>query len=192
MFWIVYLQSYEAKLSDFGLARLGPTIGYSHVTTQVMGTYGYAAPEYIATGKYGQLAYPSGAWSHYNELVTSAGHLYAKSDVYTFGVLLLEMMTGLRALDISRPSGQHILVDWIKPYLSKWGNLKEIIDVRLEGRYPKNSLLQLATVAFGCLEADPKKRPSMEEIVHTLERIDSAKDTPTQTSKNRFFWWESL
>ncbi|XP_047943522.1 uncharacterized protein LOC125190297 isoform X2 [Salvia hispanica] len=157
--------SYEAKLSDFGLARLGPTIGYSHVTTQVMGTYGYAAPEYIATG-----------------------HLYAKSDVYTFGVLLLEMMTGLRALDISRPSGQHILVDWIKPYLSKWGNLKEIIDVRLEGRYPKNSLLQLATVAFGCLEADPKKRPSMEEIVHTLERIDSAKDTPTQTSKNRFFW----
>ncbi|KAM3743664.1 hypothetical protein ACB098_07G163900 [Castanea mollissima] len=89
-------ESYIAKISDFGLAKLGPSANQSHVTTRVIGTYGYAAPEYVATG-----------------------HLYVKSDVYGFGVVLVEILTGLRAVDTNRPSGKQNLVDWVKPYLSE-------------------------------------------------------------------------
>ncbi|XP_020552122.1 probable serine/threonine-protein kinase PIX13 isoform X3 [Sesamum indicum] len=149
--------SYHAKISDFGLAKMGPTASRSHVTTQVMGTYGYAAPEYVATG-----------------------HLYVKSDVYGFGVVLVEMLTGLRALDTNRPSGQHNLVDWIKPHLSDRRKLKNIMDLRLEGRYPSKSALQIAQLALNCLENEPKNRPSMQEIVETLERIDSANERPRE------------
>ncbi|KAL0334494.1 UNVERIFIED_CONTAM: putative serine/threonine-protein kinase PIX13 [Sesamum radiatum] len=149
--------SYHAKISDFGLAKMGPTASRSHVTTQVMGTYGYAAPEYVATG-----------------------HLYVKSDVYGFGVVLVEMLTGLRALDTNRPSGQHNLVDWIKPRLSDRRKLKNIMDLRLEGRYPSKSVLQIAQLALNCLENEPKNRPSMQEIVETLERIDSANERPRE------------
>ncbi|KAG6595326.1 Receptor-like cytoplasmic kinase 176, partial [Cucurbita argyrosperma subsp. sororia] len=88
------LQNYDAKLSDFGLARDGPVGDRSHVSTVVMGTHGYAAPEYLATG-----------------------HLTVRSDVYSFGVVLLEMLSGRRAIDKNRPTGEHNLVDWAKPYL---------------------------------------------------------------------------
>ncbi|XP_057769104.1 probable serine/threonine-protein kinase PIX13 [Salvia miltiorrhiza] len=147
--------SYNAKISDFGLAKNGPTASKSHVTTQVMGTYGYAAPEYVATG-----------------------HLYVKSDVYGFGVVMVEMLTALRALDTNRPSGQHSLGDWIKPHLSDRRKLKRIIDVRLEGQYPRKSALQIAQLALNCLESEPKNRPSMQVIVETLERIGSSIERP--------------
>ncbi|KAK6118699.1 hypothetical protein DH2020_047556 [Rehmannia glutinosa] len=149
--------SYHAKISDFGLAKMGPTASKSHVSTQVMGTYGYAAPEYVATG-----------------------HLYVKSDVYGFGVVLVEMLTGLRALDTNRPSGQHSLVEWIKPHLSDRRKLKNIMDSRLEGRYPSRSALHIAHLALNCLENEPKNRPPMQEIVETLERIDSANERPRE------------
>ncbi|CAI9110497.1 OLC1v1010542C1 [Oldenlandia corymbosa var. corymbosa] len=140
--------SYNAKISDFGLAKLGPSAGNSHVTTRVMGTYGYAAPEYIATG-----------------------HLYVKSDVYGFGVVLLEMLTGLRALDTKRPTGQHNLVDYAKPLISHKRKLKSIMDSRIEGQYPSKAAQQAAQLTLRCLEAEPKKRPSMSEVVETLEQI---------------------
>ncbi|KAL2469227.1 Protein kinase superfamily protein [Forsythia ovata] len=143
--------SYNAKISDFGLAKMGPTPSKSHVTTRVMGTNGYAAPEYVATG-----------------------HLYVKSDVYGFGVVLAEMLTGLRVVDENRPNGQHNLVEWVKPHLFDRRKLKNIMDSRLEGKYPSRSALQIAQLALTCLENEPKNRPSMQEIVEILERIDSA------------------
>lgn len=103
-----------------------------------------------------------------------------KSDVYGFGVVLVEMLTGLRALDTNRPSGQHNLVDWIKPHLSDRRKLKNIMDLRLEGRYPSRSALQIAQLALNCVENEPKNRPSMQEIVETLERIDSANERPRE------------
>ncbi|MBA0698785.1 hypothetical protein Goari_000475 [Gossypium aridum] len=149
--------SYTAKLSDFGLAKLGPSASQSHVTTRVMGTYGYAAPEYVATG-----------------------HLYVKSDVYGFGVVLVEILTGLRALDPNRPSGQHNLSEWIKPYLSDRRKLKSIMDNRLEGKYPSKAAVRIAQLALKCLEPEPKYRPSMKEVVETLEQIESINDNPKE------------
>ncbi|KAK5770366.1 probable serine/threonine-protein kinase PIX13 [Gossypium arboreum] len=149
--------SYTAKLSDFGLAKLGPSASQSHVTTRVMGTYGYAAPEYVATG-----------------------HLYVKSDVYGFGVVLVEILTGLRALDPNRPSGQHNLSEWIKPYLSDRRKLKSIMDNRLEGKYPSKAAVRIAQLALKCLEPEPKYRPSMKEVVETLEQIESINHNPKE------------
>lgn len=144
---------FNAKLSDFGLAKLGPAGGNSHVTTRVIGTYGYAAPEYIATG-----------------------HLYVKSDVYGFGVVLLEMLTGLQALDNTRPSGQQNLVEWARPSLRDKRKLRKIMDSRLEGRYPLKAATQAAELILKCLEGDPKARPSMDEVLKTVEQIDTIRE----------------
>lgn len=86
----------HAKLSDFGLARAGPEGDRTHVSTQVVGTVGYAAPEYVLTG-----------------------HLTARSDVWSFGVVLVEALTGRRALDDRRPKDEANLIDWARPYLSE-------------------------------------------------------------------------
>lgn len=81
---------FNAKLSDFGLAKLGPVGDKTHVSSRVMGTYGYCAPEYQRTGQ-----------------------LTVKSDVYSFGVVLLELITGRRAIDTTRPIREQNLVSWV-------------------------------------------------------------------------------
>lgn len=81
---------FTPRLSDFGLAKLGPTGDKSHVSTRVMGTYGYCAPEYASTGK-----------------------LTKMSDVYSFGVVFLELITGRRAVDETMPEEEQILVNWV-------------------------------------------------------------------------------
>ncbi|XP_019172240.1 PREDICTED: probable serine/threonine-protein kinase Cx32, chloroplastic isoform X4 [Ipomoea nil] len=153
--------NYNAKISDFGLAKLGPSGGNSHVTTRVLGTYGYAAPEYVETG-----------------------HLYVKSDVYCFGVVLLEIMTGLRALDPKRPSGHQRLVDWVKPMLSQEIlKVKSIMDVRMKGQYSSEAALQAAQLTLRCLQSLPEKRPSMEEVVENLKEIEAMKGKPKPRAK---------
>ncbi|KAL2551179.1 Protein kinase superfamily protein [Forsythia ovata] len=168
--------NYNAKLSDFGLAKLGPSKGNSLVTalfalllsstrfsveTRVLGTYGYAAPEYIATG-----------------------HLYVQSDVYGFGVVLLEMLTGLRVLDYKRPSGRHNLVDYAKAFLSQKRKLMSIIDARMEGQYSSNAALQASQLTLRCLESEPRKRPSMKEVVEALEQIATIGKPKESNSKS--------
>ncbi|KAJ6411887.1 hypothetical protein OIU84_005039 [Salix udensis] len=145
--------AFNAKLSDFGLAKLGPINGNTHVTTRIMGTYGYAAPEYIATG-----------------------HLYVKSDVYGFGVVLLELLTGMKALDHNRPSLQQNLVEFARPSLSDKRKLRRIMDPTLEQKYPLKAAVLAAGLILQCLESDPRSRPSMEEVLVTLKKVDDAKD----------------
>ncbi|KAH7847439.1 hypothetical protein Vadar_026036 [Vaccinium darrowii] len=145
--------SYNAKISDFGLAKFGPSGSKTHLTTRVMGTAGYAAPEYVATG-----------------------NLYVKSDMYGFGVVLVEMLTGLRAIDPNRPRGKRNLIDWVKPYLSQKRKFKHIMDSQLEGKYPTKAASQIAQVALQCLGDDPKSRPSMKEVMEILERIDASNE----------------
>lgn len=145
---------YVAKLSDFGLAKDGPQGDKSHVSTRVMGTYGYAAPEYVMTG-----------------------HLSSKSDIYSFGVVLLELLTGKRSMDKTRPNGEQNLAAWARPYLNGRARLLEIIDPRLENNYPVKGALKAGQLAFVCLNRDPKVRPSMGTIVEVLEQIQDMQDT---------------
>ncbi|KAJ1703362.1 hypothetical protein LUZ63_003141 [Rhynchospora breviuscula] len=139
---------YNAKLSDFGLARTGPMGDQTHVSTRVMGTYGYAAPEYVMTG-----------------------HLTARSDVYGFGVVLLEMIIGRRAMDKSRPSREHNLVEWARPLLIHNRKLFKIIDPRMEGQYSTKVAVEVAALAYKCLSQNPKGRPPMSQVVQTLQDL---------------------
>lgn len=114
-------------------------------------------------------------------MLLTLGHLYVKSDVYGFGVVLLEMLTGLRALDTKRPSGQHNLVDWKKPYLYQKKKLKSFMDPRIGGQYSSKAALQAAQLTLRCLENEPKKRPSMKEVVEVLEQIQTMKVKPKES-----------
>ncbi|KAI7984843.1 Serine/threonine-protein kinase RIPK [Camellia lanceoleosa] len=127
---------YTAKLSDFGLAKDGPEGDETHVTTRVMGTHGYAAPEYIMTG-----------------------HLTAMSDVYSFGVVLLELLTGRRVVDKKRPTREQNLVDWAKPLLKDSQKLDRIMDPRLEGQYSKEGARKAACLAHQCLSHQARPGP---------------------------------
>ncbi|KAF7114894.1 hypothetical protein RHSIM_RhsimUnG0070200 [Rhododendron simsii] len=101
---------FNAKLSDVGLAMDGPMGDQTHISTEVKGTYEYLAPEYIETGQ-----------------------LTTRNDVYGFGVVLLEMLSGRKAMDKSRPSGEHNLVEWARlPFITK-KRLLRLLDPRVEG-----------------------------------------------------------
>ncbi|KAK7318048.1 hypothetical protein RJT34_02745 [Clitoria ternatea] len=141
---------FNAKLSDFGLAKDGPMGDQTHVSTRVMGTYGYAAPEYVMTG-----------------------HLTARSDVYGFGVVLLEMLIGRRALDKSRPSREHNLVEWARPLLNHNKKVLKILDPKLAGQYSNRTALRVAHLAYQCLSQNPKGRPLMSQVVEILENFQS-------------------
>ncbi|KAF8048453.1 hypothetical protein N665_2507s0002 [Sinapis alba] len=149
--------NYRAKLSDFGLARDGPMGDKSHVSTRIMGTQGYAAPEYLSTG-----------------------HLSAKSDVYSFGVVLLELLSGRRAIDKNQPVGEHNLVDWAKPYLVNKRRLLRVMDPRLQGQYSLTRALKIALLALDCISIDAKIRPTMNDVVKTLEELHVQKETPKE------------
>lgn len=103
-----------------------------------------------------------------------------KSDVYGFGVVLLEMLTGLRAVDTNRPVTQRNLVDYARPSLSDRKKLARLMDRRLEEQYPPKEALQVARLALECLASDPKKRPTMKEVVQRLEQIEDPKGRPRE------------
>ena len=103
-----------------------------------------------------------------------------KSDVYGFGVVLVEILTGLRALDSNRPSGQHKLTEWVKPYLHDRRKLKGIMDSRLEGKFPSKAAFRIAQLSMKCLASEPKHRPSMKDVLENLERIQAANEKPVE------------
>lgn len=135
---------FNAKVSDFGLAKLLGS-GKSHVTTRVMGTFGYVAPEYANTGL-----------------------LNERSDVYSFGVLLLEAITGREPVDYGRPAGEVNLVDWLKMMV---GNRRseEVLDPNMEVKPSTRALKKALLVALRCVDPDAEKRPKMGQVVHMHE-----------------------
>ncbi|KAL8241289.1 hypothetical protein R6Q59_014827 [Mikania micrantha] len=151
---------WNAKLSDFGLARLGPKEGYSHVTTAVVGTMGYSAPEYIQTGR-----------------------LTSKNDVWSYGVFLYELITGRRPMDRNRPTGEQKLLDWVRPNLDV-KNFPLIVDNRLDGKYSLKSAIKLSMVANKCLSRDPKSRPKMSEVLEMVNRLIATQPETTMVPQS--------
>uniref|UniRef100_A0A804PJG9 non-specific serine/threonine protein kinase n=1 Tax=Zea mays TaxID=4577 RepID=A0A804PJG9_MAIZE len=155
-------ESFHPKLSDFGLAKLGPVGDKSHVSTRVMGTYGYCAPEYAMTGQ-----------------------LTVKSDVYSFGVVLLELITGRRAIDSTRPHGEQNLVSWARPLFNDRRKLPKMADPRLEGRYPMRGLYQALAVASMCTQSEAASRPLIADVVTALSYLASQPYDPSTAFASR-------
>lgn len=158
-------ENFKPKLSDFGLAREGPMAGRSHVSTAVVGTYGYAAPEYIETG-----------------------HLTSKSDVWSFGVVLYEIITGRRSLERNRPSAEQKLLDWVKKFPADGKKFILIMDPRLEGKYSSSAARKIAKLADNCLLKNAKDRPTMGKVKERLEEIiqQSNEDNPSENGRMSF------
>ncbi|KAK7284455.1 hypothetical protein RJT34_19201 [Clitoria ternatea] len=135
---------FNAKVSDFGLAKLLGA-GKSHVTTRVMGTFGYVAPEYANTGL-----------------------LNEKSDVYSFGVLLLEGITGRDPVDYSRQANEVNLVDWLKMMVGTRRS-DEVLDPNIEVKPSTRALKRALLTALRCVDPDSEKRPKMGQVVRMLE-----------------------
>ncbi|KAK6942872.1 Serine-threonine/tyrosine-protein kinase, catalytic domain [Dillenia turbinata] len=148
-------EGYHPKLSDFGLAKLGPVGDNTHVSTRVMGTYGYCAPEYAMTGQ-----------------------LTLKSDVYSFGVVLLEIITGRKAIDNSKAAGEHNLVAWARPLFKDTRKFAQAADPSLQGRYPTRGLYQALSIAAMCVQEEPNMRPLIADVVTALNFLASQTYNP--------------
>ncbi|CAF1924419.1 probable receptor-like protein kinase At2g42960 [Brassica napus] len=135
---------FNAKVSDFGLAKLLGD-GKTHVTTRVMGTFGYVAPEYANTGL-----------------------LNEKSDVYSFGVLILEAITGRDPVDYARPASEVNLVEWLKMMVGT-KRLEEVIDPNIAVKPATRALKRVLLTALRCIDPDSEKRPKMSQVVRMLE-----------------------
>ncbi|XP_010264082.1 PREDICTED: serine/threonine-protein kinase At3g07070-like isoform X2 [Nelumbo nucifera] len=146
-------EEFNPKLSDFGLAKLGPVGDMEHVSSRVMGTYGYCAPEYLRTG-----------------------HLTAKSDVYSFGVVLLELITGRRVIDTTRSNEEQNLVTWAQPFLNVPSRSTELADPLLQGNFPVKGLNQAVAVAAMCLQEEATARPSIGDVVSALSCLSEDPD----------------
>lgn len=137
--------NFEAKVADFGLAKLSSDTN-THVSTRIMGTFGYLAPEYASSGK-----------------------LTEKSDVFSFGVMLLELITGKRPVESDMEDS---LVDWARPILLRAledGNYEELVDPRLEKNYKPQEMVRLIACAAACIRHSARRRPKMSQTVRALE-----------------------
>ncbi|KAL3579842.1 hypothetical protein D5086_017677 [Populus alba] len=148
-------EGYHPKLSDFGLAKVGPSGDKTHVSTRVMGTYGYCAPDYAVTGQ-----------------------LTFKSDIYSFGVVLLEIITGRKAIDQRKERGEQNLVAWARPMFKDRRNFSCMVDPLLQGQYPIRGLYQALAIAAMCVQEQPNMRPAVSDLVMALNYLASHKYDP--------------
>ncbi|KAH7332092.1 hypothetical protein KP509_20G067800 [Ceratopteris richardii] len=141
---VLLTADYEAVVGDFGLAKL-VDVRNTHVTTQVRGTMGHIAPEYLSTGKSSE-----------------------KTDIFGYGIMLLELVTGQRAIDLSRLQEEDdvLLLDHVKN-LQLEKRLDMIVDPDLTD-YDVQEVEQMIQVALLCAQASPEDRPSMKEVVRML------------------------
>ncbi|KAL5098257.1 hypothetical protein RYX36_002584 [Vicia faba] len=160
---ILLENDFTPKVSDFGLARTAADEDNRHISTRVMGTFGYVAPEYAMTG-----------------------HLLVKSDVYSYGVVLLELLTGRKPVDFSQPPGQENLVAWARPLLTSREGLEAIIDPSLGTNVPFDSVAKVAAIASMCVQPEVSDRPFMGEVVQALKLVcnecDEAKEAGSTSS----------
>ncbi|XP_040969424.1 inactive protein kinase SELMODRAFT_444075 isoform X1 [Gossypium hirsutum] len=141
---ILITHDFEPLVGDFGLARWQPD-GDAGVETRVIGTFGYLAPEYAQSGQ-----------------VTE------KADIYSFGVVLVELVTGRKAVDLNRPKGQQCLTEWARPLLEEYA-IDELVDPRLEDCYSEHEVYCMLHAASLCIRQDPHSRPRMSQVLRILE-----------------------
>ncbi|KAJ7547014.1 hypothetical protein O6H91_08G065100 [Diphasiastrum complanatum] len=141
---ILLTSNFEAQVSDFGLAKWAPDSSSYITCTDVVGTFGYLAPEYFMFGKVNE-----------------------KTDVYSFGVVLLELITGKQPIDISKPKGQENLVLWARALLER-GQFEELVDPRLKKNYNGKQLKHMIVSASLCIRQSPRSRPCMSQVLKFL------------------------
>ncbi|CAN6447919.1 unnamed protein product [Victoria cruziana] len=135
----------EAVVGDFGLAKLLDHRD-THITTAVRGTVGHIAPEYLSTGQSSE-----------------------KTDVFGFGILLLELISGQKALEFGKTGNQKgVLLDWVKKAHQE-KKLELLVDKDLEKNYDRIELEEMVQVALLCTQYLPGHRPKMSEVVRMLE-----------------------
>ncbi|KAL2500563.1 putative receptor-like protein kinase [Forsythia ovata] len=139
-------EGFEAKVSDFGLVRSGPVGDQSHVSSQVKGTPGYLDPAYC-----------------------SSFHLTPFTDVYSFGVILLQLVAARPAIESTRNHANLHIIDWARPCIER-GKIEEILDANLliEG-CNMEMMLKLGQLGLRCVMKEPKKRPTMTQVWQELE-----------------------
>ncbi|CAN0916295.1 Proline-rich receptor-like protein kinase PERK8 [Linum grandiflorum] len=149
--------NFEAMVADFGLAKLALELdSNTHVSTRVMGTFGYMAPEYATSGK-----------------------LTEKSDVYSFGVVLLELITGRKPVDPSQPLGDESLVEWARPLLTEALDNEDfelLSDPRLEKKYVAAEMFRMMEAAAACVRHSAAKRPRMSQVARALDSVNELSD----------------
>ncbi|KAM6549305.1 hypothetical protein CsatB_020981 [Cannabis sativa] len=162
----------EAVVGDFGLAKLLDHQD-SHVTTAVRGTVGHIAPEYLSTGQSSE-----------------------KTDVFGFGILLLELITGQRALEFGKAANQKgAILDWVRK-IHQEKKLEMLVDKDLKTNYDRVELEEMVQVALLCTQYLPGRRPKMSEVVRMLEgdglverweasqRVEATKGKPHEFSSS--------
>ncbi|XP_062232822.1 proline-rich receptor-like protein kinase PERK8 [Phragmites australis] len=172
---------FEAQVADFGLARLAEN-DVTHVSTRVMGTFGYLAPEYASTGK-----------------------LTEKSDVFSFGVVLLELITGRKPVDSLRPLGNESLVEWVSSSSSTTTattrqsrlllnravenqEFDELVDPRLDGNFDDVEMFRVIEAAAACIRHSAARRPKMGQVVRVLDSLtDVDLSNGVQPGKSQMF-----
>ncbi|KAG6417537.1 hypothetical protein SASPL_119720 [Salvia splendens] len=146
--------NFEAKVADFGLAKLSSD-NNTHVSTRIMGTCGYLAPEYASTGK-----------------------LTEKSDVNSFRIVLLELITGRRPIDNTRDEEEddNIARPILMNVVGEGASYEELVDPKLENGYEHGAMLSMVTAAAACVRQSARKRPKMSQVVRALEGVVSLDD----------------
>ncbi|KAF5748245.1 proline-rich receptor-like protein kinase PERK1 [Tripterygium wilfordii] len=168
--------NFEAKVSDFGLAKTFSTTNtiITHISTRVVGTFGYLAPEYALSGR-----------------------LTVKSDVYSFGVMLIELITGRPPISATESEMNQGLVSWARPLLAQAledGNFDALVDPRLGYNYNTNELASMVVCAAACVQQSSLLRPKMSQVVRTLEGeipLNDLSGPNTLMQKTSFTSWGS-
>ncbi|XP_065024461.1 nodulation receptor kinase-like isoform X1 [Musa acuminata AAA Group] len=133
------------KVADLGFSKFAPQEEDSGASLEVRGTAGYLDPEYYSTQQ-----------------------LSSKSDVFSFGVVLLEIVTGREPLNIHRPRSEWSLVEWAKPYIRE-SRIEEIVDPSIKGQYHPEAMWRVVETASCCVEPIGSYRPNMVDVVRELE-----------------------
>ncbi|KAL3528879.1 hypothetical protein ACH5RR_008201 [Cinchona calisaya] len=141
---------FQARVADFGFAKFIPD-GATHVTTRVKGTLGYLAPEYAMLGKASE-----------------------SCDVYSFGILLLELASGKKPIEKLNATAKRTITDWALP-LACERKLDELADPKLRGKYVEEELRRVVFVALISAQNRPEKRPTMLEVVELLKGVSKEK-----------------